>query len=250
MIMNKKKLLSTTIATIFATGIVATGAGSSFAMAQTPTAHAVSKDQTTSAKTDPKTKKAEQDLVKVSQDALLSMRDIRNARLALFDGDTDQAQTYVDAAKTRIDIANNEANKYALDIKAPKADDSYVPYDTALTVMDSFEPKQTKARHTPTSRKRPHHSKQKKGEETLKLSDTDVVLSTDMIPVDFARQHINEASSLVKEGKYYEANLALKAVDDSVFIQTYALENVPKVKGDQSKAGDNKTQDAAKDAKG
>ena len=249
--MKKKKLLSTTIATILATGVIATGAGPSFAMAQTPTAQAASKDRTTTNKTDPKTKKAEQDLVKVSQDALLSMRDIHNARLAIFDGNTDQAQTYVDAAKTRIDIAENEANKYALDVKAPKADDSYVPYDTTLTVMDSFEPQGTRARHMPTAaQKHHHHSKQQKGEDTLKLSETDVVLSTNMIPVDFAKQHINEASSLVKEGKYYDANLALKAVDDSVFIQSYALENVPKVKGDQSKAGDNKAQDTAKDAKG
>jgi hypothetical protein len=250
MIMKTKQLLSTTIATIVATGIIATGASPSFAMGQTPTTHAVSKDQTSSAKTDQKTKKAEQDLVKVSQDALLSMRDIHNARLALFDGNTDQAQTYVDAAKTRIDIAENEANKYALDVKAPKADDSYVPYDTNLTVMDSFEPKDTRSNHTPTAQRHIHHSKQKNGEETLKLSETDVVISTDMIPVDFAKQHINKASSLVKEGKYYEANLALKAVDDSVFIQTYGLEDVPKVKGDQSKAGDNKAQDIAKDAKG
>ena len=244
--MNRKQLLAAAVASILATGMVATNISSAFAMSDTPTAKAASKTQTTSDKTNPQSKKAEQDLVKVSQDALLSMRDLHNARWAIFNGNTDQAQTFVDAARTRIGIADKEAEKYALDVKAPKADDSYVPYDAEMTVMDDYQPQSSKINHIATVSKSKHQSENNKGDENLKLKETDVVLSTGMIPVDFAKEHINQASSLIKAGKYYQANLALKAVDDAVFVQTYALEDVPKLKGSHSKISTRKATETSK----
>ena len=234
--MNKKQLFSTTFAAILATGMMTTGATSAFAKEQAAVAPAATKEQNKQVESDKKITQAEKDLVKVSRDAMLSMRDLNNARWAIFNGDTDQARTFVDAAVTRIDVTEKESKKYALDIKAPKEDDNYVPFDVSLTELDAFAPTAKKAKHTAVGK---HHGTNKKDEETLKLSEIDISLSTGMIPVDFAKKYINEASSLIKKGLFYEANLALKAVDDAVLVQSFALEDVPRVKNEQTK-GDNK----------
>lgn len=41
----------------------------------------------------------------------------------------------------------------------------------------------------------------------------------------------DDATKMIGEGKYYEANLALKAAEDSVVIETYAIDAVPQRKG-------------------
>ena len=43
----------------------------------------------------------------------------------------------------------------------------------------------------------------------------------------YAKKHIDEAAKLMGEGKYYEANLALKAVEDAVVVETFALDSTP-----------------------
>ena len=220
--MNKKTILTTTIAAILATGL---------AVSYVSPAFAKNNSEHMSATTQ-KNKAAEEELVKVSDDAKISLRDLDNARLAIFHGDTDQAQTYVDAAKTRIDVARSEEKKYALDIKAPKASDWYVPYNATFTVMDTFKPTNDKAKNIAKANKYLRKGKQKEAMETLKLSKIDVAISTGLLPVKFAQENIVKASNLVREGKYYQANLALKQVDDAVIIQTYGIDDVPKAKAD------------------
>jgi hypothetical protein len=234
MTMNKQTILSATIATILTTGLVASNLPSAFAMGGDIGSHATLKQSARSKGKDQKSKLAEQDLVKVSDDALLSMRDLHSARLAIFNGESDRAQTFVDAAKTRIGVAENDARKYALDIKAPKADDQYVPYNANLTVLDTYKPTKEKAKQIARANKHLNKGEQKKALETLKLSDIDVAISPSLVPVEFAKQQIMHASEYVEQGKYYEANLALKAVDDSVLFENFSVDNVPKTKSAKS----------------
>jgi len=224
--MNKKTILSTTMAIILATGLAAADVSPIFAKGDS--GHMSATTQTD--------KTADKDLIKVSDDARISLRDIHSARLAIFHGDPEQAQTYVDAAKTRIDVAREEAKKYALDVKAPKTSDWYVPYNATLTVMDTFKPTSDKAKNIARANKHLRKGEQKEAMETLKLSNIDVAITAGLLPVKFAQDNIDQASELVREGKYYQANLALKNIDDAVIIQTYGVDDVPRAKVDNESA--------------
>lgn len=238
--MSKKTILAVTIATILSTGITASGMTSVFAADNSMSDKAPAKEQVTGQKSDHMTKTVGQDLIKVSDDALISMRDVHNARLAIFNGEPVRAQTYVDAAVTRVDAAVEDADKYALDIKAPKAEDRYVPVDASLTILDDYKPtgdksnasarSSAKARHIAKANAHLRKGERKEAIETLKLGEIDVAVSTELIPVKFAREHITEAAKLIGDGKYYEANLALKAVDDAAVYQTFAIDATPKAK--------------------
>jgi hypothetical protein len=64
------------------------------------------------------------------------------------------------------------------------------------------------------------------------------------MPLKTTQKHVKSAESLLDAKKYYEANLALKAAQDGLVIDTTALVDVPKP-GDKS----NKTASAVPAAK-
>jgi len=219
--MTKKQVLAAAVAATLSTAMITSGVTSVFAAEDPPAStNAPAKDQ---AKND----KAQKDFVKVSEDATTTMFDLSNARLAIFNGQPGRARTYVDAAVTRVGAAFEEADKSALDTKSPKADDRFVPFDANLTVLKKFEPTPENAKHIAKANEHLHKGEKKKAIEELKLGAIDVAIRTSMIPIKFAKEHIDHASKLLDEHKYYEANLALKAVEDAVLVETYGLDEVP-----------------------
>ena len=223
--MIKKQLLASVIAATLSTGMIASVTTSVFAADDQPATTGTSvKDQTMN-------KQEDKDFVKISEDALTSMHDVNGARLAIFNGQPEKALTYVDAAVTRIGVAVKDADKYALDAKEPKTDDSYVPFDANLTVLKDFEPTASNKEQIAKANAHLHKGEKQAAIEDLKLAQIDVAVTTRMIPVKFVKEQIGQAAKLVADHKYYEANLALKAVDDAVVIETYAIDSVPKPKG-------------------
>jgi hypothetical protein len=180
---------------------------------------------------------AKEDFIKISEDAAITMRDVHGARLAIFDGSPDKALTYVDAAITRVDAANKDADQYAIKSKdkdkskdkAAKMDtEVYVPFDAILTVGEGFVPTKEKMEHIAKANKHIHKGEKKQALEVLKLGQVDVAITSQLIPVKYVESRIKQAGKLVKDGKFYEANLELKAVEDAVIVETNAIDSTPK----------------------
>ena len=176
----------------------------------------------------------EKDWLKVSDDAMASMYDVYKARHAIFNGDPVQAVTFLDAATTRINATAEDAKQYSMDINAPETDDDYVPFNANLTVMDDFEPTQARSEHIAKSNEHLQKGEQKAAIEELKLSEVDAAVTFNLIPVNFAKDHITMSSELARKGKFYEANLALKAVDDAVITKAFSLSAQPEHTPDAS----------------
>jgi len=218
--MNKRHILPTTIAIVLSTGIVAAGIGQVFAGD-----HASNNGKKTGENAAPDTAMKPSEQVKVSEDTMLSMQDINEARLALFNGQLETARIEVDAALTRINSAVDEAEQYAVDVKAPHQDDLYVPFDTSVTLADTYEPNDVKADAAKVqARKHMHKGAESDATDKFKLSEVDFAVSAGLVPVKFAQQQVVDASKLIDKGDYYEANLALKAVDDAVIVQTVSVD--------------------------
>jgi hypothetical protein len=223
----KKKLLAATLAAALSTGMIVSGMTPVYAAgtAAPATTEVTAKD-----------KAAEKEFIKVSEETLKSMRNLNGARLAIFNGQPNRAKTYVDGAKTSIAAAVTDADKYALEVHPEHVKkehqenmkkDRYVPFDAALTVANEFVPTKEKAAHIAKANEHLKNGEKKKAMEELKLGEIDVAVSASMVPVEFAKAHIDDAAKLIGEHKYYEANLALKAVDDAVVVETYAVDAVP-----------------------
>jgi hypothetical protein len=233
--MNKKQILTTAVVTALSTGIAFFSINSVLAAASpgaSPAAASITSIKPTeanpaAAKPKTATTAAKRELLKVSENAMHTMRNVHNARLAIFDGQPEQAQTFVDAAVVRIGATLKDAEKYAVDVKEPMDDDAYVPYDTSLTVLDTFKPNKEDVKHIATANEYLHQGKKQQAMEALGLVDVRFATTIRLVPVKLAKQHIDAAEKLVSEHKYYEANLALKALEDAVIIETFSIDKTP-----------------------
>jgi len=183
--MIKKRILTTAVTTALASGLIVVGMASVMA---------ANKDDTGTVE-DTQT---QQDLLKVSDDARLSMLDINDARIALFNGQTDWAQTQVDAAVTRINAAVADAELYAIDVDKGDRDEWFIPFDTRVSMVDTYEVDDATAdndqadmpmtaNHKAGKHMAVKHRMATTDEDDIKLDDVDVSVSSGLLPVKYAR---------------------------------------------------------------
>ncbi|HET9032284.1 MAG TPA: YfdX family protein, partial [Dokdonella sp.] len=64
--------------------------------------------------------------------------------------------------------------------------------------------------------------------DELKLAAIDVNYTRVWMPMEQSEKHLDKAIKLAKSGKYYEANLALKAIQDNLTVDSVSLDELPK----------------------
>jgi hypothetical protein len=229
--MSKKRLLAASIAAALSAGLLAASSFPVYAGDEPDHSAAASTAAAAATSTAPETKKiasktAEKDFVKVSEDAMLTMRNVHDARLAIFNGLPNQAQTYTDAAMARVQATLKDADKYAASTKAMHRNDTYVPFDESLTVADAFVPTPDKMKHIAKANEHLRKGERKQALEVLKLGDVEVAVGTDLLPVKLAKKQIDQADKLIGEGKLYQANLALKSIEDAVIVESFGIDDL------------------------
>ncbi|WP_394690585.1 YfdX family protein [Hoeflea sp.] len=167
-------------------------------------------------------------LMKTVDEAYKGLREIRAARLAIFNGSPDAATKLVDAAKSDMQVAKDSMKDFQIaEITPSLKDDAYIPFDASMSLAEGFVPTADKQ---PTLQKANEHiakGEHKQAAEVLKLAKIDVTFTGAFIPAVSSLQHVDDAAKLLSEKKYYEANLALKAVEDSVVLKSFGLDEVP-----------------------
>lgn len=224
--MDKKHVLAAAVATVLCGGIAMSNANLLFA-AENPTPTAAAPSGKAAPSDQKESKAAQSDLIQVSDDAFTTMRNVGAARLAIFNGRPEQAQTFVDAAVARSEASIKDAQKYAMDTHESKPDDLYVPFDANLTVSETMSLNEQNKEHVAKANEHLRKGENKQALEDLKLGDVDTIVAAKLVPMKYAKEHIDQAAKLMGEGKYYEANLALKAVEDAVVVETFALDSTP-----------------------
>ena len=183
------------------------------------------------------TQTADQDFGKLSADGFKAFRDVRLARLAIFDGQTDQAKKFIDEARTAITKAkaddtafikdeaslkppagvSQKAAQTGTDKSAPsKTPTAWLPVDGSLTLGEDFVATPTKAAAVAKANEQLKKGDHKQAMETLKLSEINVAFVMEVAPVDKTISGIDNAAQLIDSGKYYEGNQALKGVEDGL----------------------------------
>ncbi len=167
-------------------------------------------------------------VIRTADDAFKGMREIRAARIAIFNGDTDSAVNFAHDARTFLGAAEAMMADYEVKtVKTAAEGDGYMPFDGSISLSEGYvatPEKQTILQEAnELLRTGEHHS----AIEKLKLADIDVTTSVAMIPVKKSISHVETAEKLMKEGRWYQANLALKAVEDSVLVESFDINSAP-----------------------
>ena len=188
-----------------------------------------------------------QSVLKYSKEGHLALRDVEAARLAIFTGHLKTAADLIVQAKADINKASKgisaaiqpEGTDSDSSIKAPSEsapqDLAMIPVDGQLSVADDFVATPEKQAHIDKANENIKKGNHEQALEELHLGQIAIVYSRLWMPVVPAEKHLDQAADLMNQQKYYEANLALKAVGDSLTAESIALTGDPR-NGDAAKA--------------
>lgn len=145
----------------------------------------------------------------------------REARIALFDGQTDLAKDLVKNAK---DEFKKGLEKFAIKDK----DLGYVvPIDSGLVFSEDFKPEDKHTAAINEAGVLMQNGDVAKAISIMTKSGVKLVLSAIVIPVDEFNNKLDEAIENIEEGEFYSANLTLKTIESAVEARSYDPESLP-----------------------
>ena len=177
---------------------------------------------------------ANQAIIKTVGEAYNGMREIHAARLAIFNGDIETATQFVNNAEKEFSVAEKSISDYQIKTKSPSdTNDAFIPFDMKIELSEGFVPSEDKQPHIVKANEHLKKGEQHQAIEVLRLANIEVTVSAALLPAKTSIKHIKDAVNLINDSKFYEANLALKAVEDSVILDYYSIDAIP-VQGSQS----------------
>jgi hypothetical protein len=193
---------------------------------------------------------ADQDAGKLSKDGSTAIRDVSLARLAIFNGQTAQAKTYTNEAQTALEKAKSDDTvftKAEADLKAPPGvtqpgagatasttPTTWIPVNGSMTLGEDYIDTPEKSAGVTKANEQLKKGDHQQAVETLKLANIDVSFVMEVAPLDKTTSGINKAAQLIDAGKYYEANQALKAVEDGLRFDVTNVDSTPKKVADET----------------
>ena len=178
-----------------------------------------------------KTKQADtanEQLLLSSDEAYEALRDVQSARLAIFNGKPEVANKQIAAASEKLKAAAAHAEGLSIDTAKGKSnDESYIPVDISMSLAEGFVPDETKAKKIKEANEHIAKGDEKKAAEVLKLAEIDITVAAVLLPIDASIRHVTAAVDLMAKKQYYEANLALMAIENSILIESFGIDSVP-----------------------
>ena len=160
----------------------------------------------------------------IAEQGFAALQNVRMARLAIFQGSPEHAVTLTDAAAKLLADDSTDWKKFARTTKkAALVDDQYIVIDGTLSISENFIATPEKQDAIKKANEKLAKGDKKGAIETLRLADIAVVQNLYLLPLKQSQKVVADAQNLLKDKKYYEANLALKAVEDSVVIDGAAI---------------------------
>ena len=188
----------------------------------------------------PAQKTADQDFGKVSHDGAAAFRDIRLARVAIFDGKPSDAQKNIKQAAASLQKASSDDSvfvKAESELKAPKGTTQpavassgavqWLPIDGAMAIDEDYADSAAKTAGIAKANAQLKSGDQTHALQTLKLTGVGVSFDEAVAPLKKSIDGVNQAEQLADSGKYYEANQALKGVEDGVRFDEQTMVAVP-----------------------
>jgi hypothetical protein len=177
-----------------------------------------------------KESKADKILDKVSQEGNTAMRDVRWSRVAIFDGQPQDAEKILDAAKKNLEIVKKQAPQLMVALKSKekatgeKPLTDLIPIDAWLVLSEDFVPTPEKAAKIKEANEHLKKGEKAKAIEVLRAANIGVTVTRILMPLKTTLKNVDQAIALLKKHKYYEANLTLKGIQDGLITDSMGID--------------------------
>lgn len=190
---------------------------SSFSWANTPVA--------TTAAANVVTAQQLKDVAQIAKEGFNAMHNIQYARLAIFGGKTDLAVKFADQAAALLADDSAEWNSFVKQTKNPELikNDKYVVIDASISLAENYVITPEKQSAVDKANAKLKKGDRKGALDELKLAGIAVNETEYLMPLNATRQAVATAQQLLKDGKYYEANLALLSAEQGLVTDSATL---------------------------
>ncbi len=196
-----------------------------------------------SAASDSALKVAEKDFGRLSADGMSAFEDIHLARMAIFDGSTDEAAKFVIDAKTSLANAKTDGAAFlkaesALrgPSQAPVGRDKsgtpivWIPIDSRIDVGETFEPTAEKTAAVITAKKHLMKGEGGKALQTVRSEGLDIDYTLAVAPLEQSIVEVEDAVQRIAMRDYYGASQALRRAEAGIrFDEVDDVANVKNV---------------------
>ncbi|MCU0906339.1 MAG: YfdX family protein [Rhodobacteraceae bacterium] len=167
-------------------------------------------------------------MLRLSTEARTALAAAQAARLALFNDNREVARTEIDRGTAALDGAMATLRDVMIPgTDAPDARPEFLPFDSRLGLAETFVATPGTAAALGHARSLFRSDAPDAAIEVLRAASVEVTVSTALLPGEATLQHLRDARSLIDEGRIHEANMALKAVEDSVVVRTFGIDAIP-----------------------
>jgi hypothetical protein len=176
---------------------------------------------------------ADKDFGHLSTDGVNAFNDLHLARLAIFDGRTDEAAKLIADAQASLGKAKTDN---AVFLKAESAlrppaqatpkppvtqaksttPVSWIPIDADIELGETFQATPEKAAAVVTAKKGLEKGEGAKALDAIKLASVDVDYTLAVAPLDQSVADVDEANTLMTKRDYYGASQSLKKAEDGI----------------------------------
>jgi hypothetical protein len=176
---------------------------------------------------------ADKDFGHLSTDGVSAFNDLHLARIAIFDGRTDEAAKLITDAQASLGKAKTDS---AVFLKAesalhppaqatpkPSATQAnsttpvaWIPIDADIVLGETFQATPEKAAAVVTAKKGLEKGDTAKSLEAIKLASVDVNYTLAVAPLDQSVADLDEANALMTKHDYYGASQSLKKAEDGI----------------------------------
>lgn len=177
-------------------------------------------------------------MLRFSQAGRTAIDNIKVARIHLNDGKTDLAMGELKEAQSALMTAKAEAPTFVDQTKvmvqgkqvgqeSAKVTADLVPVGSDIVLADNFK---LSEKHRPFLSKAKDflsRGNQKSAVETLKQGEIDIAVSRVWMPLSNTERQLDKAISLAAKKDYYNANLALKAIEDGLQVDIASYDLAP-----------------------
>jgi hypothetical protein len=191
-------------------------------------------------------KVAEKDFGRLSADGFSAFNDVHLARIAIFDGKTDEAAKFVADAQAALSKAKtddalfmkaeSEIHTPAKDVSTPKATQdknmqriAWIPIDDDIEFGEILRPTTGKAAAIGTAKKALGRGDGVNALKAIRLAEVDVDYTVVLAPLEQSIADVDEAGKLIANRDYYGASQSLKKAEDGIRFDEFT--DVANVKG-------------------
>lgn len=166
----------------------------------------------------------QEELAKIAQQGFDAVNKIQEARENLFEGMINESSELLDSAAALLKADSTAWDNYTKTPSSTKdiknkdilKDEQYIAINSTLVLADDFKPTDDQQAKLVEAGKKFKEGDEKGGINEFKLADVALSDKLILLPLHFAQKAVETAQIQFKNKQYYEANLTLKSIVDSL----------------------------------